>query len=196
MNLIELLMMPGIGMIFGAIPIEDLMRRKNRFESLTSKQVFSAQAVHAGLAMIAAFIGMMIFGTFSAASIGAAMTTLFSAFNPFARFRHSGLGSALGSALSVSPFPILLFALMYITGYGVLGKKHAIGMMSGILGTMLLAPTTPHTILKAFEFIPFRDISEHSIFVIVLGLTLFVKHLPDIRIVIFEAMKEKYSDDE
>lgn len=61
---------------------------------------------------------------------------------------------------------------------------------------MLLAPTTPHTILKAFEFIPFRDISEHSIFVIVLGLTLFVKHLPDIRIVIFEAMKEKYSDDE
>ncbi|MGA1278571.1 MAG: hypothetical protein ACO30M_04045 [Candidatus Kapaibacteriota bacterium] len=196
MNVIELLMMPGIGMIFGAIPIEDLIRKRNRFEALTIKQSFSAQVVHAGLSMIAAFIGMMIFGTFSAAAIGATMTTLFSAFNPFARFRHSGIGSAFGAALAVSPFPILLFALMYATGYGVLGKKHAIGMMSGILGTMLLAPTTPHTILKAFEFIPFRDISEHSIFVIVLGLTLFMKNLPDIRIVVLDAMKEKYSDED
>jgi len=189
-------MMPGIGMIFGAIPVEDLMRRKNRFEPLTRKQHYGTLIVHAGLAMLSAFIGMMIFGTFSAAAIGAAMTTLFSAFNPFARFRHTGIGSAFGAALAVSPFPIILFALMYATGYGVLGKKHAIGMMSGILGTMLLAPTTPHTILKAVEFIPFRDITEHSVFIIGLGLTIFVKYLPDIRIVVLDAMKEHYSDED
>jgi len=187
-------MMPSIGMIFGAIPVEDLMRRKNRFEPLTRKQHYGVLIVHAGLAMLSAFIGMIIFGTFSAAAIGAAMTTLFSAFNPFARFRHTGIGSAFGAVLAVSPFPIILFALMYTTGYGVLGKKHAIGMMSGILGTMLLAPTTPHTILKAVEFIPFRDITEHSIFIIALGLTIFVKYLPDIRIVVLDAMKEHYSD--
>lgn len=196
MNLIEILMMPGIGMIFGAIPVEDLMRRKNRFEPLTRKQHYGALIVHTGLAMLSAFIGMMIFGTFSAAAIGSAMTTLFSAFNPFARFRHTGIGSAFGAALAVSPFPIILFALMYATGYGVLGKKHAIGMMSGILGTMLLAPTTPHTILKAVEFIPFRDITEHSVFIIGLGLTIFVKYLPDIRIVVLDAMKEHYSDED
>ena len=196
MNLIELLMMPGIGMLFGAIPIEDLMRRRNRFESLSSKQRVSAEAVHVGLSMISAFIGMMIFGTFSAAAIGAAMTALFSTFNPFARFRHSGIRAVLGAAIAVSLFPILLFALMYATGYGVLGKKHAIGMMSGILGTILLVPTTPHTILKSVQFIPFRDITEHTVFIIILGLTLFVKHLPDIRIVILEAMQEKYSDEE
>lgn len=196
MNLIEILMMPGIGMIFGAIPVEDLMRRKNRFEPLTRKQHYGALIVHAGLAMLSAFIGMMIFGTFSAAAIGAAMTTLFSAFNPFARFRHTGIGSAFGAALAVSPFPIILFALMYATGYGVLGKKHTIGMMSGILGTMLLAPTTPHTILKAVEFIPFRDITEHSVFIIALGLTIFVNYLPDIRIVVLDVMKEHYSDED
>ncbi|MFM6955147.1 MAG: hypothetical protein ACKOX1_01190 [Ignavibacteria bacterium] len=196
MNLIELLMMPGIGMLFGAIPIEDFIRRRNRFEELSAKQRISAQAVYAGLSMISAFIGMMVFGTFSAAAIGSAMTALFSTFNPFARFRHSGIGAVLGATLAVSPFPILLFAVMYATGYGVLGKKHAIGMMSGILGTILLVPTTPHTILKSMEFIPFRDISEHTVFIIILGLTLFVKHLPDIRIVILEAMQEKYSDED
>lgn len=196
MNLIELLMMPGIGMLFGAIPIEDLMRRRNRFEALSAKQKISAEAVHAGLSMISAFIGIMIFGTFSAAAIGSAMTALFGTFNPFARFRHSGIGAVLGATLAVSPFPILLFAVMYATGYGVLGKKHAIGMMSGILGTILLVPTTPHTILKSMEFIPFRDITEHTVFIIILGLTLFVKHLPDIRIVILEAMQEKYSDED
>ena len=196
MNLIELLMMPGIGMLFGAIPIEDLMRRRNRFEDLSAKQRVSAEAVNAGFAMISAFIGMMLFGTFSAAAIGAAMTALFSTFNPFARFRHSGIGAVLGATLAVSPFPILLFAVMYATGYGVLGKKHAIGMMSGILGTILLVPTTPHTILKSLEFIPFLDITEHTVFIIILGLTLFVKHLPDIRIVIIEAMQEKYSDED
>jgi hypothetical protein len=63
-------MMPGIGMLFGAIPIEDLMRRRNRFEELSAKQRISAQAVHAGLSMISAFLGMMLFGTFSAAAIG------------------------------------------------------------------------------------------------------------------------------
>ncbi len=196
MNLIELLMMPGIGMLFGAIPIEDLMRRRNRFEELSAKQRISAQAVHAGLTMISAFIGMMLFGTFSAAAIGSAMTALFSTFNPFARFRHSGIGAVLGAALAVSPFPILLFGLMYATGYGVLGKKHAIGMMSGILGTMLLVPTAPHTILKSMQFVPFRDITEHTVFFIILGLTLFVKNLPDIRIVILAAMQEKYSDED
>lgn len=196
MNLIEILMMPGIGMIFGAIPVEDLMRRKNRFEPLSRKQHIGAFIVYAGLAMLSAFIGMMIFGTFSAAAIGSAMTTLFSAFNPFARFRHSGIGSSFGAALAVSPFPILLFGLMYATGYGVLGKKHAICMMSGILGTMLLVPTAPHTILKSVQFVPFRDITEHTVFFIILGLTLFVKHLPDIRVVILAAMQEKYSDED
>ncbi len=196
MNLIEILMMPGIGMIFGAIPVEDLMRRKNRFEPLSRKQQIGAFIVYAGLAMLSAFIGMMIFGTFSAAAIGAAMTTLFSAFNPFARFRHSGIGSSFGAALAVSPFPILLFGLMYATGYGVLGKKHAIGMMSGILGTMLLVPTAPHTILKSVQFVPFRDITEHTVFFIILGLTLFVKYLPDIRVVVLAAMHEKYSDED
>ena len=196
MNLIEILMMPGIGMIFGAIPVEDLMRRKNRFEPLSRKQQIGAFIVYAGLAMLSAFIGMMIFGTFSAAAIGATMTTLFSAFNPFARFRHSGIGSSFGAALAVSPFPILLFGLMYGTGYGVLGKKHAIGMMSGILGTMLLVPTAPHTILKSVQFVPFRDITEHTVFFVILGLTLFVKHLPDIRVVVLAAMQEKYSDED
>jgi hypothetical protein len=61
---------------------------------------------------------------------------------------------------------------------------------------MLLVPTAPHTILKSMQFVPFLDITEHTVFFIILGLTLFVKHLPDIRIVILAAMQEKYSDEE
>ena len=194
-NVIEILMMPGTGMLLGVLPLEDILRKKNAFAPLSSSQRILLYAVYAGMSALAAMIGILVFGTFSAAAIGGASAVLFGAFNPFARFRQTGFWSAAGATLVVSPFVIALFAIMYATGYGVLGKNKAIAMMSGIIGTALLAPTTPRLILHATEIVKFNDISEHTFFVLALCMTLFIRHLGDIRAVILEKMSEQYSDD-
>jgi hypothetical protein len=73
---------------------------------------------------------------------------------------------------------------MWLTGYGVLGKQKAIAMMSGIIGTALLSPTTPMLILQSFQIMPCADRTEHTLFALLLCMTLFIRNLDDIRHII------------
>jgi hypothetical protein len=134
--------------------------------------------------VIAGLIGFSIFGTFTAIALGSASSALFHTFNPFARFRNKGFWSATGAAMITSPFLMILFAIMWLTGYGVLGKQKAIAMMSGIIGTALLSPTTPMLILQSFQIMPCADRTEHTLFALLLCMTLFIRNLDDIRHII------------
>lgn len=183
-NIIELLMMPGLGALCGAIPFEDVLRKSQAFAPLSKNQKIIINSLAFCIPIIAGLIGYGVFGTFSAIALGSASSALFHTFNPFARFRNKGFWSATGAAIITSPFLIILFAIMWLTGYGVLGKQKAIAMMSGIIGTALLSPTTPALILNTFQIIPFTEIAEHTLFALLLCMTLFIRNLDDIRHII------------
>jgi hypothetical protein len=175
-NIIELLMMPGLGALCGAIPFEDIFRKTQAFAPLTKNQKIIINSLAFCIPIIAGLIGY--------SALGSASASLFHTFNPFARFRSKGFWSAAGAAIITSPFLIVLFAIMWLTGYGVLGKQKAIAMMSGIIGTALLSPTTPALILQTFQIIPFAERAEHTLFALLLCMTLFIRNLDDIRHII------------
>ncbi|GDX66674.1 hypothetical protein LBMAG36_17410 [Chlorobiota bacterium] len=177
-------MMPGLGALCGAIPFEDVLRKSQAFAPLSKNQKIIINSLAFCIPIIAGLIGYGVFGTFSAIALGSASSALFHTFNPFARFRNKGFWSATGAAIITSPFLIILFAIMWLTGYGVLGKQKAIAMMSGIIGTALLSPTTPALILNTFQIIPFTEIAEHTLFALLLCMTLFIRNLDDIRHII------------
>jgi hypothetical protein len=183
-NIIELLMMPGLGALCGAIPFEDILRKSKAFAPLNKNQQLIINSLSFCMPVIAGLIGFSIFGTFTAIALGSASSALFHTFNPFARFRNKGFWSATGAALITSPFLIVLFSIMWLTGYGVLGKQKAIAMMSGIIGTALLSPTTPMLILQSFQIMPCADRTEHTLFALLLCMTLFIRNLDDIRHII------------
>ena len=183
-NIIELLMMPGLGALCGAIPFEDILRKSKAFAPLNKNQQLIINTLSFCMPVIAGLIGFSIFGTFTAIALGSASSALFHTFNPFARFRNKGFWSATGAALITSPLLIVLFSIMWLTGYGVLGKQKAIAMMSGIIGTALLSPTTPMLILQSFQIMPCADRTEHTLFALLLCMTLFIRNLDDIRHII------------
>jgi hypothetical protein len=183
-NIIELLMMPGLGALCGAIPFEDILRKSKAFAPLNKNQQLIINSLSFCMPVIAGLIGFSIFGTFTAIALGSASSALFHTFNPFARFRNKGFWSATGAAMITSPFLIVLFSIMWLTGYGVLGKQKAIAMMSGIIGTALLSPTTPMLILQSFQIMPCADRTEHTLFALLLCMTLFIRNLDDIRHII------------
>jgi hypothetical protein len=183
-NIIELLMMPGLGALCGAIPFEDILRKSKAFAPLNKNQQLIINTLSFCMPVIAGLIGFSIFGTFTAIALGSASSALFHTFNPFARFRNKGFWSATGAAMITSPFLIVLFSIMWLTGYGVLGKQKAIAMMSGIIGTALLSPTTPMLILQSFQIMPCADRTEHTLFALLLCMTLFIRNLDDIRHII------------
>jgi hypothetical protein len=183
-NIIELLMMPGLGALCGAIPFEDVLRKSQAFAPLSKNQKIIINTLAFCIPIIAGLIGFSIFGTFTAIALGSASSALFHTFNPFARFRNKGFWSATGAAMITSPFLIVLFSIMWLTGYGVLGKQKAIAMMSGIIGTALLSPTTPMLILQSFQIMPCADRTEHTLFALLLCMTLFIRNLDDIRHII------------
>ena len=183
-NIIELLMMPGLGALCGAIPFEDILRKSKAFAPLNKNQQLIINSLSFCMPVIAGLIGFSIFGTFTAIALGSASSALFHTFNTFARFRNKGFWSATGAAMITSPFLIVLFSIMWLTGYGVLGKQKAIAMMSGIIGTALLSPTTPMLILQSFQIMPCADRTEHTLFALLLCMTLFIRNLDDIRHII------------
>jgi hypothetical protein len=65
-NIIELLMMPGLGALCGAIPFEDVLRKSQAFEPLSKNQKIIINSLAFCIPIIAGLIGYGVFGTFSA----------------------------------------------------------------------------------------------------------------------------------
>jgi glycerol-3-phosphate acyltransferase PlsY len=186
-NLIEILLMPGMGMLCGALPHLDIMQRL-RPNSNNSRVIYLISFLKG---ILPALIGMLVFGSFQAMATGSAAALLMECFSPFARQRSRGLATALGAILVCSPFLLLLFAAMWLTGYGVIRRNYTVGIMSGILGTALLAPTTPQLILHFFQPIPFASRTVHTVYTICMAMPLLLRHLDPIRRVIAELSNEQ-----
>lgn len=101
-----------------------------------------------------------------------------------------GLTTALGAMMVVHPLPIILWIMMYITGYGVIRRLHAVGAMSAIIGTPILLYAAPD---KLFDIIPhIANITPGQVKGIVFAISLlcFIRFLKPIQ-EIFRTEKEE-----
>jgi glycerol-3-phosphate acyltransferase PlsY len=116
--------------------------------------------------------------------------------NVFLKFKGGrGLAPATGALLAINPLPVLMWGIMWLTGYYVIKRDVHVGNMAGTIGAPMLLYTTPDLLLKKTMLIPLSsfqkihektgvvmwDFSSFKILIFMICILIFIKHLEPIR---------------
>lgn len=92
-----------------------------------------------------------------------------------------GLAPAAGVALALNPLPLILWLIMYATGYFAIRRNVHVGSVSGTLGTAILVVNTPGALLHALAVSePFVTL-EFKFAVVAICVAILVRHIEPIR---------------
>ncbi len=139
-------------------------------------------AVAIAKALGADFYGICMAGVFA---------VLGHCFNIFFRFHGGrGLATATGVFLAINPLPMILWDLMYLTGYFVIRRDVHVGSVSGTLGTLILTITTPTLIVAKLMFVPVYDVGQFKMMVYICCVVIFIRHIEPMR-ALFRRMQEE-----
>ncbi len=140
--------------------------------------------------LIARAIGADFFGV----AVAAIFAVIGHCYNVFLKFHGGrGLATSAGIALAINPLVLILWVLMYLTGYYVIRRDVHVGSMSGILGVSILLYTTPSLLLQKMMQLPGVDITQFKAMVWLISAILFVRHLEPIRD-LFRRMQTENND--
>ncbi len=92
-----------------------------------------------------------------------------------------GLAPAAGVALVINPLPLVLWLVMYLTGYYAIRRHVHVGNVTGTLGTAILIVNTPGALLhETATCEPFVTV-EFKLAVVAICLAILVRHVEPIR---------------
>lgn len=114
-------------------------------------------------------------------AVAGALTVFINNFSPFSQQRNVGLPTALGVALAINPLAAAVWALMWITGYGVIRRERIIGNLSGTLGTMVLIWTTPAPLLQMTTIPPAMEPTQIVALTLIICFQIFLRLIPQAR---------------
>jgi glycerol-3-phosphate acyltransferase PlsY len=101
-----------------------------------------------------------------------------------------GLTTALGAMIMIHPLPIILWGVMYATGYGVIRRLHAVGAMSAIIGTPILLYAAPDKLFSIIPHVATITPAQLKGIVFAISLLCFMRFLKPIQ-AIFRAEKDE-----
>lgn len=102
-------------------------------------------------------------------------------FSPFSRRHDTGIPTAFGVALAINPLAAALWALMWLTGYGVIRRERIIGNLSGTLGTMALIWTTPTPLLQLTTIPSAMEPTQIITLTLIICFQIFIRLIPQAR---------------
>ena len=113
---------------------------------------------------------------------GAVGVVLGHCFNVFFRLRGGrGLATAAGVGMAVNPLPLVLWLLMYGTGYFVIRKDIHVGSVAGTLGLLILTYTVPPALLSMTMLVkPFDPLLLKGV-VYMMCIIIFLRHIEPMR---------------
>ncbi len=147
--------------------------------------------------------GILIPNDFIAAGTAGALALIGHNFNIFLKGKGGrGLATAAGISLAINPLWLVIWLIMFATGYYVIRRNVHVGAMAGTIGLALLIYTTPPALIKLTMMIPYTDVmgkpfsemTQHTILVLFLCLQIFIRHVQPIRELIMEWNTEKDED--
>lgn len=106
-----------------------------------------------------------------------------------------GLATAVGVFALVSPLPLILWCVSYLTGYYVIRRNMHIACMAAIIGSTGLIWSTPNSALQVTMLTPCWDVTEFRIMVAGVAFAHFLRHVEPVRAAIQEASDEDDDDD-
>ncbi|MES2766222.1 MAG: glycerol-3-phosphate acyltransferase [Bacteroidota bacterium] len=170
----------------------------NSFEVTGSKWIGIITAVLDALkGIVAVLIARKIGGDdFFLTSLAAFFVVFGHNMNVFLKFKGGrGLAPAAGALLAINPLPVLMWGIMWLTGYYVIKRDVHVGNMAGTIGAPMLLYTTPDLLLKKTMLVPLStfqkihektgaaiwDFSSFKILVFMICVLIFIKHLEPIQ---------------
>lgn len=92
-----------------------------------------------------------------------------------------GLATSAGILAVINPLPIVLWILMYLTGYYAIRRNIYVGTVAGSLGSSILIWNAPDLLMTKLTFIPLDDVMELKIFTILLAVLVIARNLQPLR---------------
>lgn len=92
-----------------------------------------------------------------------------------------GLATATGTMLLINPLPLLLWLVMYATGYFAIARNIHVGNVAGTLGTAILIVNTPGALLRATRVVDPFHVVEFKIAVVAVCVLILARHIEPLR---------------
>ncbi|MCX8051200.1 MAG: glycerol-3-phosphate acyltransferase [Chlorobi bacterium] len=92
-----------------------------------------------------------------------------------------GLAPAAGVALAINPLPLVLWLLMYATGYFAVRRHVHVGNVAGTLGTAILIVNTPGALLRAMAIVEPFEVVPFKLAVVAICLAILIRHIEPMR---------------
>lgn len=131
---------------------------------------------------IAVMIASLIADDFYSVSLAAVWVILGHNFNIFLGFRGGrGLATAVGIFLAINPFTLIIWILMWITGfYGIKRDVHAANAIAS-LGTPVLIFSSPGELISIFNIMMNFEMLDYKLLVMVLNIIILIRHIKPLK---------------
>ncbi len=199
--LISLIGSAIVGYLLGAIPFAYLLLRSTQGRDIRHEGSGNVGAMNAyevtgrkriGLLVgvldvlkgaAAVGIGILIGqGHFAPAGVAALFAVVGHNYNIFLGMRGGrGLAVAAGAMSVISPLPIILFCLMWATGYFVVRRNIHVANVAGVLGASVLMFSAPKLLLAKLTFVAYDDPMQIRFLVMMICLQILVRHIEPMR---------------
>lgn len=127
-------------------------------------------------------VGLLPGADFRVLATAAVMVVLGHNYNVFLRWAGGrGLAPAAGILLAMSWLPLLLWLLLWATGYVAIRRNVHVGNMTATIGTPILMATAPEALVRLLLQVPCPSMTQHTVFVLLLAVPIFLRHLRPIR---------------
>jgi glycerol-3-phosphate acyltransferase PlsY len=131
---------------------------------------------------------------FAAVAVSGTSVVLGHNWNALLRFKGGrGLATATGVFAMVDPLFLIVWWITYLTGYFAIKKNVHVGSMTAIIGTAVLAWSTPDRVIRDTTLVVCHDPMQMRLFVAAVSLLLFIRHIEPIREVL---RTMSFTDDE
>lgn len=101
-----------------------------------------------------------------------------------------GLATAAGVFFAINPVPVVIFVVMWLTGYFVIRRNIHVASMAGIIGLAILYYNVPAPLVETFMRVRYEKLSTMTVFVYLVCVMLFVRHLEPIRAILRDTSEE------
>ena len=196
-----LVMAAAIGFVLGTIPTAWIVMKRARGIDIrnagsgnvgarntydvsgSSKLAFLVLGIDLFKGVAAVLIAQAVFDQWYLAS-GVAATACIAGhnYNPWLSFKGGrGLATALGACTTLSPLMMVLWGLMYLTGWYAIRKHVNVASMAGTIGLAIIIAGTPERVLRATSFVPIGDPMDVRISVLAICFLICLRHIEPIR---------------
>ena len=146
--------------------------------------------------MAAVFVAHMIHGDWFAATAFCMVGCIAGHnFNVFFRGRGGrGLATAMGAFAVVNPAAVVIWIVMYLTGYYVVRRDVHVGAVAGTIGVAVLFASTPDSVLRSSTLQPLLAPGQLRMLILASSMLIFARHIKPMQ-ALFRQLREEEAND-